>query len=298
LAQIVSDRCSGRCPAVASRRSSQKFGLVVARAHAPWFDASARGSAHLLSRSARVGRRREKERVTKVDPQTGPPEAGPAHAIAAGDGALATPSVFPAGTGPLAPPTADQEAEADILAALAGGDRDRALTILMRRYGAALYRHIAEMVGDRDLAADVHQQVFIEAHRDLDRFAGRSRCRTWLYGIAHHRCLDALKARRRRDRRFILDGGDDDGFEIDAADPTPLPSDRIDADRLGALLDACLKRLQPAARTAVLLRYQEEMPFDEIARICRERPGTLQQRVARALPLLRRCIEGRGKGAP
>jgi RNA polymerase sigma-70 factor (ECF subfamily) len=47
---------------------------------------------------------------------------------------------------------------------------------------------------------------------------------------------------------------------------------------------------------AVLLRYQEGFSFEEMGRICRERPGTLQQRVARALPVLRACIEKRTGG--
>jgi len=192
-----------------------------------------------------------------------------------------------------APPRPQADDEADIHAAVARGDRDAALTLLMRRFGDAVYRHISMMVRDPDLAADVHQQTFIEAFRDLDDFAGRSRFRTWLYAIARHRSLDALKSSRRRDQRFLADAT----AETDAPDLQPSAADRLDEHRLGSALDECLQQLAPAARMAVLLRYQEGLPFDEIARICRERAGTLQQRVARALPVLRQCVERRGQGA-
>jgi len=45
---------------------------------------------------------------------------------------------------------------------------------------------------------------------------------------------------------------------------------------------------------AVLLRFQEGLPYEEMGRMCREKPATLQARVTRALPLLRRCLEGKG----
>jgi RNA polymerase sigma-70 factor (ECF subfamily) len=183
----------------------------------------------------------------------------------------------------------------EIASALRRGDRQGALQVMMRSYGAALYRHIAEMVGDRDLAGEILSQVFMEAYEDLDSFAGRSRCRTWIYGIARHRCLDAIRARRRRERRFVLSDGDD-GDDADTADAGPLPPDRIDDLRLVAKLEECLARLAPAVRSAVLLRFQDELSFEEISHICRERPGTLQQRVARALPVLRRCVERSGRG--
>jgi DNA-directed RNA polymerase specialized sigma24 family protein len=51
--------------------------------------------------------------------------------------------------------------------------------------------------------------------------------------------------------------------------------------------------LAEAARTAVLLHYQQGFTFEEMAVICGEKPGTLQARVARALKALRACVEAR-----
>ena len=62
------------------------------------------------------------------------------------------------------------------------------------------------------------------------------------------------------------------------------------------MLAECLQKLQPAARQAVVLRYQEELSYDEAAAVSGVRVGTLQQRVARALPVLRKCVEARMSG--
>tara|TARA_R110002073_G_scaffold256849_1_gene419431 strand:+ start:31468 stop:31740 length:273 start_codon:yes stop_codon:yes gene_type:complete len=53
--------------------------------------------------------------------------------------------------------------------ALKDGDRDTALTLLMETYGEEIYRHCRQVVGDSDVAADVHQTVFVQAYRDLTR---------------------------------------------------------------------------------------------------------------------------------
>ena len=170
--------------------------------------------------------------------------------------------------------------------ALLEGDRRAALTLLMETYGEELYRHCRQVVGDADLAADVHQTVFVQAYRDLVGFGGRASFRTWLYAIARNRCLDALKIRRRRRLRFLL------GVPaVDRPDPTPTVRDRMEHNAQTQAMDRALDRLKPEVRIAVLLRYREDMSFEEMAEVCGERAATLQARVARALPKLRKVLE-------
>ena len=194
-------------------------------------------------------------------------------------------------TGAGAPPHGEgQELEPEILAALDRGDRDRALDLLMRAYGQSLYRYCRQMLPGQDLADEVHQMTFVQAYEGLGRFARRSSLRTWLFGIAHHRCLDILKITRRRERRF----------ELRAELPEQsVPGENVE-ERLTALsrvrdLARCLRELAPRVRDAVLLRYQQGITYDEMARLSGERSATLQARVARSLPVLRRCLERKGE---
>lgn len=184
---------------------------------------------------------------------------------------------------------APSDPDADIIA-LSGRDLSQALDLLMRRHGDAVYRYCREQLRDDALAADIHQRVFIEAHRDLHRFAGRSTLRSWLFGIARHRVKDATKARNRARARV------DDDSATDTPDPTPNAGERIDDARLRNALAACLAELGEHVRNAVLLRFQQGFSFEDMADVCAEKPGTLQARVARALPLLRACIERRTGG--
>jgi RNA polymerase sigma-70 factor (ECF subfamily) len=164
-----------------------------------------------------------------------------------------------------------------------------ALRLMMRRHGTALYRYCREALRDTALADDVHQQVFIQAYRDLPRFEGRSSVRTWLFAIARHRVLDAAKARRRSQARTQAEL-----VELaEVPDPRPSPLDSLDDEQLRRALVASLGDLGEDARTAVLLRYQQGFTFQEMSEICGEKPGVLHARVTRALRRLREQIESR-----
>jgi len=184
----------------------------------------------------------------------------------------------------VAPTTTSDD---DVLDRVANGDLAGAVRRLMQCHGAAVYRYCREAVHDATLADDVHQQVFIEAYRDLPRFAGRSPLRIWLFAIARHRVLDAAKQRRRAQAHVA------EGDAADALDPRPSPADAFDDARLREALAASLDELGEPSRTAVLLRYQQGFTFEQMAEICCEKAGTLHARVARALAVLRVSIQAR-----
>lgn len=176
-------------------------------------------------------------------------------------------------------------ADADLEAAFFARDRRRTLALLMARHGARIYRYAMAMTHMRDVAEDVRQQVFVEAYRDLGSVADPASLAMWIFGIARHRCLDAVSALARWNQRHVPelpDGPEQRGHE---------PDRDLDRRRLADTLASCLARLAPAARDAVVLRYQQELSYDEAAAVAGDLPGTLQRRVARALPVLRRCVE-------
>ena len=177
--------------------------------------------------------------------------------------------------------------ERDIRAALRANDMRRALTLMMNRYGDEIYRLAYAMTHSYHLAEEVRQQVFVEVYRDLPSFAGRASLRAWVFGIARHRCLDIAKKHRRWTNRFKNEPPPDE-------EPDDHEPDReLDRSRLAKILASCLAKLAPAARDAVVLRYHQDLSYDEASAIAGDNAGTLQQRVARALPALRRCVDAR-----
>ena len=173
---------------------------------------------------------------------------------------------------------------------LAASDARTVLARLMADHGDTVYGLCLRILRDPALAEDVLQQVFVEAHRDLRRFEGRSSLKTWLLAIAGHRCQDAIKARRRRDKRFLVD----ERAVATVADPTPDAHARLDRARALVALDECIEHLSAESRSAVLLRFQSGMSYEEMSAALRVKADTLHARVTRAMPLLRRCLESKG----
>src|SRR5262249_26516687 len=161
--------------------------------------------------------------------------------------------------------------------------------ILMQAFGNDVYRHCRLVLGRDDLADEVHQNVFVCAYRDLESWEGRAGLRTWLYAIARHRCLDALKLRRRWLRRFVLTER-----LPERGDPAPGADERLGGADMARIMDAVLARLRPEVRVAVVLRFFEGMSFEEMAEVCGAKPATLQMRVTRAMPRLREWLEEMG----
>jgi len=179
--------------------------------------------------------------------------------------------------------------ERPALEALDRRDWDAALTLLMEAYGQQIYRYCCQMMADSHLAEDVLQETFIQVHGGLRRFGRRSSLKTWIYAIAHNRCLDALKKERRRKRR--VEWTDD---PPDAADSSPDAECHAAAKEIAEVLRRCIAELSAPVRAAILFRLQAEMSYPEMSRVFGDQPATLQARVARAMPVLRECVERQG----
>jgi len=185
--------------------------------------------------------------------------------------------------------TEDERVRRSVLMSLDDGNRRAALELLMTTYGHRLHGYCLRVLRDPALAEDVLQQVFVQAYEGLPSYGRKARLISWLLAIANHRCLDALKAERRRSQRFA------------AADDVPEPADdsadparSLDSVQVNAALESCLSRLAPHVRMALLLRYHEGLSFEEMSDMLGEKAATLQARVARAMPFLRACLRAKG----
>lgn len=164
------------------------------------------------------------------------------------------------------------------------------LSALMKAHGDGVYTYCLRIVNDSALASDLLQQVFEQAYRDLETLRDERQARPWLFSIAHHRALDALKAERRR-AAHVSD--EPEALELTESEE-PMLSERVEATELSVALAQCVRALGVHARTAVLLRFKEGMSYEQMTGVCGEKWETLRGRVTRSLPVLRRCLEGKG----
>jgi RNA polymerase sigma-70 factor (ECF subfamily) len=187
--------------------------------------------------------------------------------------------------------SSDKHVPKELTLALSKPDHRLAVGILMREYGDIVYSYCRRLLRDQHAAEDAHQTIFVLAYQHMGRLQQPSKVREWLFSIVHNHCMSELRKRKLEAQYFSARDPPLEAPSLDA-----LPDEREDLPYAIKSLNECIKRLTPEARYTLLLRYQEERPltYEEMGRICRERPTTLQMRVARAMLLLRQCLEGKG----
>lgn len=132
------------------------------------------------------------------------------------------------------------------------------------------------MTGDRGLAEEVAQDVFLELDRHMDRIESPEHALNWLRRVAVSRSTDALRRRRVR--------GLDLWVEIEDKHGAPAEEKQSP---LGTRLEHLLSTLPEAQRAALLLRYQEDMTPEEIAATVEAPLATVKSNLHRGLRLLR-----------
>lgn len=200
-----------------------------------------------------------------------------------------------------------QEAEQE-RAAIARSQRGdiQAFNSLVIRYQAAAYSLALRMVGDADVAADVTQDAFFSAFRNIRSFRGMS-FRAWLLRIVSNGCHDHWRVHRRKPSESLdeLLGADpSDGGFVDPDLARALSDDSwnpeaatLRAEAIAAI-EAALLRLAPDHRLVIVLSDVHGLSYEEIARVADVPLGTVKSRIARARARLRETLLGQAELFP
>ncbi|GAB4445538.1 MAG: sigma-70 family RNA polymerase sigma factor [Chloroflexi bacterium OHK40] len=159
---------------------------------------------------------------------------------------------------------------------------------LVRLYEGRVYNLCYRMLGDADAAADVAQDTFISAYRNLHRFRGGV-FRSWLLRIATNACYDALRARKRRPAVSLqtVQEDEDDGPGFDLPDPGESPDDAALRRELAAAIEQGIAQLPEDQRVVVILSDVQGLAYEEIAEVTNTNLGTVKSRLSRARARLR-----------
>ena len=179
--------------------------------------------------------------------------------------------------------TAGEETpERVLLSRLRRGEPD-AFEELVRLHQDRLYDFCVRMLGDREEASDLVQDIFVSAHQHLGRFREDARLSTWLYRIGKNHCINRLKYLQRRGRgRSEAYGEQSEGALADALGSPPGPDAALESAREQARVQWAISQLEPDARMLVALRDIEGLSYEEIVDITELPLGTVKSRLHRA----------------
>jgi RNA polymerase sigma-70 factor, ECF subfamily len=182
--------------------------------------------------------------------------------------------------------------EAVLIARCAAGD-DAACAELVAAHQRMVYGLAMNLLGDRDEALDLSQEVFLRVFRTISKFRGESGLRTWIYRIAVNQARNRSRWWRRRHRssqvsldEHILQFGDPESKQ------DILPDRLLASKETAARIWQAMERLPFDQRTALILREVDGLRYEEIAFTMNVAIGTVKSRLTRARQTLRADLLG------
>lgn len=160
---------------------------------------------------------------------------------------------------------------------------EQALRQLWMQHSPHIDAVVLRLCGDRDLAADVAQEVWIQVFRALPSYRGDSQFGTWAHRIAVNRTLNALRKVRRIARVET---------DIEEASSTSVADTEVESDRtfLAETIQQAVQHLSPGARTVFTLHDVEGYTHEEIAIELGITPGGSKSQLFKARAKLRRLL--------
>jgi RNA polymerase sigma-70 factor, ECF subfamily len=150
---------------------------------------------------------------------------------------------------------------------------ERAFALIVRAYQVPVFNYVLRLVGDRALAEDLTQEVFLRVYQGLPKFTLRSKFTTWLFQVTKNRVLDELRAVERRPRAHLT------LEDIPPLEVVDAPVERLEA--IDAVWRA-VENLSVDLKMALLLRDVVGLSYTEIADALEVTLATVKWRIYRA----------------
>ena len=176
-------------------------------------------------------------------------------------------------------PLSDREVSAEIIEACRAGDRD-ALRVLYDLYKDRVYSvSLYFFHGDETIASDVTQQVFLKLITSIGQFKGDAAFSTWLYRLVVNACQDTVRRRKSAalDPRTV---------PLEEVAVLPSAEENYVRSQMARLVRDAISTLPPKFRIAVLLRYFDDLSYEQMAEALHCSIGTVASRLSRGHKML------------
>ncbi len=181
----------------------------------------------------------------------------------------------------------DPDLDETSLVDLARSGDSQALTRLVERHQGMVFRYLTGMLKDEELAADVAQDTFVKAIRNLNGFRGEAALRTWLLAIARNEARGAL-----RKMRYSRESSIDEVAE--PMDEGPTPAQAMESETEMMRIRRGLERLPEKQRLSVSLRLFDGLSFREVGDATESTEGTARVNYHHGIRKLREWLDPRG----
>ena len=178
----------------------------------------------------------------------------------------------------------------EVLVERSKGGNQAAFAELVNRYESKIYRLAHKMMGNREDAADVLQETFLDAHKSLSAFKGEAKFSTWLYRIATNVCLMKLRKKEGEGTIVSLDEPiptEEGQRTCEIPDWSTNPAAAVLNEELRQVMDKAIKELPPLYKSVFVLRDLEGLSNVEVGKVLGESVAAVKSRLHRARLFLR-----------
>jgi RNA polymerase sigma-70 factor (ECF subfamily) len=185
-----------------------------------------------------------------------------------------------------------EKTDGDLIAAFKNGTastREQAFAELLKRHREKVYWACRRMLKSHEDADDVAQNVFIKVYRSLNQFQEEAQFSTWIYKIATNESINFLRAQKVRETDSI------DNLVAEPTESSARPDEALHQSEQRAVIEAAIAALPEKQRAVFVMRYYDELSYEEIAEIVGTSVGGLKANYFHAFKKVEEYIKSNWK---
>ena len=180
----------------------------------------------------------------------------------------------------------DQKTDAEIIARVLNGDK-QSYALLVEAYTGPIFNLAYRMTGSLEDAEDLTQETFIRAYQNLHRFDRDKKFFTWLYTIGINLIRNHLKKNEREVAHFVAANYAE---EHQAQEHTREEGGTLSEDRM-IRLEQVIRNLPVDLREAIILKFVQDLTFEEVANVTGDSVSAVKMRIYRGLEKIKQMME-------
>lgn len=166
----------------------------------------------------------------------------------------------------------------DLINGIKNGDKD-ALSMLVRRWYPQIFRYCCKVIGNEQDAYDITQDVFVSVLQNIERFHIWNKFSSWLFTIAHNKCMDYFRMRKKVDSTQETEAG--------FCTMTSVLEDQI---AISNTVEKAILQLPKMQQNVIILHYFQQFTCKEIAQMTSTPLPTIKSRLSVAKKTLSKLL--------
>ncbi len=170
----------------------------------------------------------------------------------------------------------------------------KAFEMIIQKYQQPLLNYVWRTMGEREIALEFTQEVFMKAYYSLDSYRPQYKFRTWLFKIASNTIIDYWRKKKIDTSSIDPDRSKENyNMSFQISDDEVSVAEKFELSELRKSIETALGKIPAALRELFVYRHINGFSYDEIAEIKRLPVGTVKNRIFQAKELIRRHLEGK-----